>query len=250
MLNNIKSLYFHKLLFSYIEEKIKLEIIKCNKGLQQNIDISLINYKVFSGRYVIKESEGLYKEYNGEDRLLLSNNNKIVYIGGYLNGQRNGNGKEYDDEGKLLFEGEYIKGKRHGKGKEYDEKKHLRFEGEYLNGKKWNGKGYNRKGINKYTLINGNGFIKLDAFNEKDYFIFEGEYLNGEKNGIWKEYLGKNLTFEGEYKKGKRNGKGKEYSMNNFVKFDGEYFNDKRWNGNGYDKNGNIVYTLKNGQDM
>ena len=30
---------------------------------------------------------------------------------------------------------------------------------------------------------------------------------------------------------GKREGKGKEYNSNGFLKFEGEYLNDKRWNG-------------------
>ena len=34
----------------------------------------------------------------------------------------------------MKFEGEYINGKRNGKGKEYDENGELMFEGEFLNG--------------------------------------------------------------------------------------------------------------------
>ena len=41
----------------------------------------------------------------------------------------------------MIFEGEYLNGKRNGKGKEYDYYGNLIFEGEYLNGKRWNGKG-------------------------------------------------------------------------------------------------------------
>ena len=36
----------------------------------------------------------------------------------------------------LLFEGEYLNGKRNGKGKEYFYNSELKFEGEYLNGEK------------------------------------------------------------------------------------------------------------------
>ena len=56
------------------------------------------------------------------------------FEGEYLNGERNGKGKEYSYDGKLKFEGEYLNGKRHGKGKEYLNK--LFFEGEYLNGER------------------------------------------------------------------------------------------------------------------
>ena len=49
----------------------------------------------------------------------------------------NGNGKvkEYDNDGDLQFEGEYLNGKRNGKGKEYDDGMII-YEGEYLNGKR------------------------------------------------------------------------------------------------------------------
>ena len=47
----------------------------------------------------------------------------------------NGKVKEYDDYSKLKFEGEYLNGKKNGKGKEYWNGK-LIFRGEYLNGEK------------------------------------------------------------------------------------------------------------------
>ena len=42
-----------------------------------------------------------------------------------------GNIKEYNYDGKLLFECEYLNGERNGKGKEYYNGQ-LKFEGEYL----------------------------------------------------------------------------------------------------------------------
>ena len=59
----------------------------------------------------------------------------MIFKGEYLNGERNGKGKEYGYEDKLVFEGEYLNGKRNGKGKEYDINGKLIYEGEYLNGK-------------------------------------------------------------------------------------------------------------------
>ena len=48
---------------------------------------------------------------------------------------KEGNGyiKEYYSDDKLEFEGEYLNGERNGKGKEYKYAK-IKFEGEYLNG--------------------------------------------------------------------------------------------------------------------
>ena len=62
MLKDIKSTYFIKLIFSYVDEEQKLKIIKYNKNLQKIIDISIINYKHFRGRYIIYESNGIGKE--------------------------------------------------------------------------------------------------------------------------------------------------------------------------------------------
>ena len=69
-----------------------------------------------------------YNYYNGE----------LMFEGEYLNGKRNGKGKEYYDYGKLIFEGEYLNGERwNGKGKVYvDYNGELEFEGKYLNGKR------------------------------------------------------------------------------------------------------------------
>ena len=35
-------------------------------------------------------------------------NEKLIFEGEYLNGKRNGKGKEYYDNDKLIFEGEYL----------------------------------------------------------------------------------------------------------------------------------------------
>ena len=186
MLKNIKSSYFNSIIFSYIDERKKLKIIKCNKNLQKNMNISIINYKFFSERYIIYESNGIRKEYIGySDRLIFEgeylngerrkgkeywNDGELRFEGEYLNGERNGYWKSYNN-GKLRFEGEYLKGKRNGKGKEYSKYGKLIFEGEYINDKEWIGTGYNRDGNILYELnnnINGKG---------KEYLIMVIYYL-------------------------------------------------------------------------
>ena len=170
MLKNIKTTYFIKLLISYVDEKQKLKIVKCNKCLQKNIGISIINYKLFTGKYIIYESNGKAKEYSSDkDNLIFEgeylngerngkgkeyeHNGKIEFVGEYLNGKRNGKGKEYWYNGKLIFEGEYLNGKRNGKGKEYLKDDLYIIEGKYLNGKKWNIKVYNNPDINNNILF-------------------------------------------------------------------------------------------------
>ena len=129
MLKRIKSSYFIKLIFQHLDEKFKLKFVKYNKSLQKSINISIINFKFFSGRYIIYNSNRIGKEYDAY-------NDKLYFEGEYFNGQKNGKGKEYYKDGKLKFEGEYLSGKKNGKGKEYYEDGKLKFEGEYLNGKK------------------------------------------------------------------------------------------------------------------
>ena len=124
MLKNVKSFYFLKIIFSFADEKQKLELIKYNKSLQEILNITLINYKFFSGRYKEYELNGKGKEYNNYS-------DKLLFEGEYLNEKRNGKGKEYDYDDELIFEGEYLNGKRNGKGKEYYSNDKLKFEGEF-----------------------------------------------------------------------------------------------------------------------
>ena len=171
MFGNIKSKLIFNKIFFHLVEKMKLKLVKYNKYYQNKINIKLINYKIFSDRYIIYNGDEKGKEYNGYD-------DDLRYEGEYINGVRNGKGKEFY-YGDIVFEGEYLNGKRwNGEGKEYDENEKLKFDGEYLN-----------------PIRNGKG---------KEYnngkLIFEGEYLNGEKNGKGIEYyLNSNINCNGDY---------------------------------------------------
>ena len=99
---------------------------------------------IYEGGYLNGLRNGKGKEYNFI-------NGELEYEGEFLNGKWNGKGKKYF-RGQLDYEGEYINNIRNGKGKEYDNKGILRYEGEYLEGRKWSGKGYNNQGILEYEL--------------------------------------------------------------------------------------------------
>ena len=264
MLEKAKLYYFSKIVFDCLDEKIKLKIVKYNKKMQSYINISQINYRLFSGKQIIYETKRKGKEY-------LKLKEEIIYEGEFLYGERNGKGKEYSTFGKLIFEGEFIKGKRNGKckefyynksglkyegeyldgkkngkGKEYYYEGKLLFEGEYLNGKRIKGKYYDKNENMIYKLNNSNGFGR--EYYSSGKILFEGEYLNGRRNGKGKEYFedGK-LKFEGDYLKGEKNGKGKEF-VNDKIRFNGKYINGLKWDGKGYDENNNVIYELKNGK--
>ena len=233
MLNNIKSIYFLRLIMTYIKEGKKLELIMYNKNIQNKLEIGLINYKFFSGKYKIVDK-------NGNNQVFFGANDEMIFEGEYVNGKRNGKGKEYDYYGNLIFEGEYLNG--NGKGKEYYFD-NLIFEGEYLNGKR------NEKG---------------KEYDYKGNLIFEGEYLNGnrsigkeyEKNGknfkvinnkkeLYNKYNENNtLKLENNNINGLIKGKGKEYYFNGIIKFEGEYLISKKLKEKDNDEYENILPIL------
>ena len=67
-------------------------------------------HKFYNLIYELKEGKGFIKEYE---------NGYLIFEGEYLNGEKNGKGKEYNYQGVILFEGEYLNGKEYN-GKRYD----------------------------------------------------------------------------------------------------------------------------------
>ena len=200
-INDIKSSFIIKIIFSLLSEKQKLNMIMYNKELQMKVSININDYKKISGKYKIGGKNGKVKEYIIDTNILIykgeylngkrngkgkeyNNNGELIFKGEYLNGERNGKGKEYNNNGELIFKGKYLNGERNGKGEEYNNGE-LKFEGVYFNGKKWNGKGYTFYGNIEYEIKNGNGIVKEYSKNTE----FIGLYLDGERNGKGKEYI-------------------------------------------------------------
>ena len=51
--DSVKSIYIQKLIFSFLEEKTKLNMIKYNKEYKKLLEINIDNYKNKSGRLKI-----------------------------------------------------------------------------------------------------------------------------------------------------------------------------------------------------
>ena len=78
MLTNIKSIKLLNLLFSFMKDRVILKISKNNKQIQKQLNISLFDYQLLSGKYIInEENKGMIKE-------LSSYNDQIIYEGEYL----------------------------------------------------------------------------------------------------------------------------------------------------------------------
>ena len=102
---NIKSTFILSKVFSIIDEQRKLELMKYNKRIQSKVNINILNYKLFGGKYIIYEEKGIGEEYDGYT-------NNLIYEGEFLKGKRSGKGKEYNKEGNMIFEGTYLNGKK------------------------------------------------------------------------------------------------------------------------------------------
>ena len=61
MLDLINSYYITKIVFSYANEVQKLKIVKYTKKLQKDLDITILNYKLFKGKYIIYEKKEMEK---------------------------------------------------------------------------------------------------------------------------------------------------------------------------------------------
>jgi len=86
--NLIKSPYIITNIFSFLNEKQKLNMIIYNNKLQKIFSVDIRDYKKISKKYRIGEKNGKGKEY-------IIDTNRLIFDGEYINGKRNGKGKEY-----------------------------------------------------------------------------------------------------------------------------------------------------------
>ena len=128
MIHNVRAQGILQIIFSYLNVKTKLYIINYNKTLFQKLEIDIEFVKKTSGKYRKGRLKGkdIGKEYSLEDDIL-------IFEGEYLNGKKNGHGKEFYLNGDIKFEGEYLNGRRNGFGREYDYENKIKFEGNYPN---------------------------------------------------------------------------------------------------------------------
>jgi len=206
----------------------------------------LFNNK-WTGKGYDDEGNVIYELYEGKGNMItFYNNGKISFEGILIKGEKNGFGKEYDENGYLIFDGEYKDDlKWNGKRKEYLDAK-LIFEAEIQKGIIIYSKLYDKNNILEFK--NGNGYTREYGLIQVTYLLeyleFEGEFIDGIKNGKGKEYsyFG-DLKYEGEYFNGKRHGKGKEYNNFGDLKYEGEYFNGERHGkGKEYNNFGTLIF--------
>ena len=102
-MKSIKSKYISEIIFSFICEITKLKLAKHNKRIQEFLNINIFNYRIYRRRYLVYETKDKAIEYYNDFKLKYKK-----FEGEYLNGKRNGKGKEYDNKGSVIYEGEYL----------------------------------------------------------------------------------------------------------------------------------------------
>lgn len=165
---------------------------------------------------LIYDGEWKYDQYCGLGKLVEEDG--TVYIGSFLNGKKEGIGRQQCGLGKYTYEGEFKENERQGKGREiYPDNSW--YEGNFHNGKK-NGKG-------KYNLADGS--------------LYEGQFLNGNINGVVRINIKKGTykwtdgkSYTGEWKDNSLHGFG--VLIKPGKKYQGYFANDK--------KNGLGIYTV------
>ena len=188
MSDNCKSNYSLKNIFSLVNDKPKLNLIRYNKKIQKRLGIDIQDYKLFNGIAVTIEENGKAIEYDNY-------NDIIIFEGEFKQGKKNGKGKEYNSDGKMIYEGEFLYGKRHGRGKEYDGDGLLIYDGEYSsNERHGKGKEYYKQRLiyeenikMEKNLVKGKNIINLVKSFLKGNFYTE-EKMEKEKNIILMVY--------------------------------------------------------------
>ena len=230
ILKNINSNYIIMHIFSFLENRLFMDIIRNNKKLQKKLEISLETYENLCPVIIEKKRDNFSFSFKDDNiyRAYTKDKQYVIFEGKYLHGKKNGYGTEFYSNKKKKFQGEYLNGiKINGTGydklgniiykidyknvtERYKNQRPI-FNGKYYNGKKWNGIGYDINGNEVYEIKYGRGFVK--EYYDDGVLKFEGEYFNGERNGKGKKYdYEQEIKFEGIYKNGEKwNGKGKEY---------------------------------------
>jgi len=76
-------------IFSFLDQRLKLNIIIYDKQIQKIIVVNIQDYKKLNGRYKRGGKNGIGSEYK-------LNSNIFIFEGEYISGKRNGKGKEYN----------------------------------------------------------------------------------------------------------------------------------------------------------
>ena len=215
------------------------------KEVDENGNVTKISQKDESG----KDNGFCYyydKDHNWDRVCKWENGSEIAYTGPF---------KLFDEPHEIWFDGNFVNGYREGRGKEYNKKGEFVSDGYYKEGKKLGIILVKEMGKEYWKEVDENGNVtRISQKDEKGiingmcYVYNEGkisqisEWANGEEIAVWKEFDGNVMT---EYEDGNkvykggyldslelrypRNGEGEEFDVDGKSRiFKGNYENGKR----------------------
>jgi antitoxin component YwqK of YwqJK toxin-antitoxin module len=178
-------------------------------------------------------------------------------------GERDGDWKEYFNDGHLRAEGKYNKDIKEGPWKFYHPNGSVEQEGAYYKGKpegEWRWYYPDGQLLREELYYNGKLDGLMTEYNEAGEVITKGEYIEGEENGEWFYREGDNET-DGNYAGGMRNGLWKYYDIQDgtgkqkVLRFEGRFIEDNPhgkhtyyWDNGNKKEEGDYVMGLKEGE--
>ncbi|MBC8320899.1 MAG: hypothetical protein H8E34_09275 [Bacteroidetes bacterium] len=204
--------------------------------------------------------EGVRREYNekGEvEKSYIFRFGKIIGEGIFTDaGQKQGNWKEYYNDGSLKATGYYINDLYNGLWKYYYRNGQLEETGKYVRGSPdstWLWYYNDGKLLREEHFFDGlpNGI--LTEYDKEGNIVIQGEYLEGKKEGHWIYMVG-DTKDEGEYVEDMRNGLWKSYYKEGNLRFEGKFIDDNPngehtwyWDNGKIKQQGKYVMGRKNG---
>lgn len=252
--NDLKDGYFKE----YDEKGKLLYTSKWVEGEKQDDVAELVRLEVAkdyypNGQVAIMQTyrngvaQGVRREYDEEGNIVagafFKDGNKIAEGITRNDGVRDGEWKDFYDNGNLRAEGIYKDGLKVGVWKYYYDNGKLEQTGKYDTSGKLVGKWvwYYSSGniLREENYINGLSDGLMTEYDEEGGIIAEGEYIEGMEDGPWLFEYG-DYREEGEYSYGLRNGYWKYFDNENNLIFEGEFIDNN--------PNGKHLYYWDNGK--
>jgi len=188
---------------------------------------------IFSGPYKTGIPVGIHREYNTDGTVKSSfiyNDQGVKVSEGIVteDGRRNGEWKNYFENGNIKEEGEYDNNRRTGNWTFFNIEGKIIQTGQYRNGRpeglwKW----YYSEGsiLREEEYYQGKRDGNFIEYSRDGEIISEGQYLDGEMNGNWKSTIGDHRE-EGNYIVGLRDGMWRYLDNEGNVLYRGRYVQD------------------------
>ncbi len=204
--------------------------------------------------------EGVRREFDINGKVEMSyifRYGTIVGEGIFTNaGRRQGNWKEYYDDGNLKAQGNYVDDLKDGFWKYYYKNGSLEEKGKYILGdpdSTWLWYYSDGKLLRDENFYNGLPDGLYTEYDKTGSIITQGDFLEGKKEGNWIYKVGDSKD-EGIYSEGYRNGLWKSYYSDGTLRFEGKYIDDNPngehtwyWGNGKIKQQGKFVMGRKNG---